>query len=89
MIAVPVIKAARKPARDLRDARGRPRNGTRAGSGGVLDPHRRPKVEAAVSAQESLLGQKVQMRQRFEIRAHWINGRDLHQDRQNGDIEGI
>lgn len=61
-IAVPVTKAARKPARDLRGARGRPKIGTRAGSGGVLEPHRRPKVEAAVSAQESLLGEKVQMR---------------------------
>src|SRR5258708_30428804 len=55
-IAVPVTKAARKPASDLRGARGRPRNGTRAGSGGVLEPHRRPKWEAAGSAQASLLG---------------------------------
>ena len=34
-IAAPVIEAARKPARDLRGANGRPRIGTREGSGGV------------------------------------------------------
>lgn len=34
-IAAPVIEAARKPARDLRGAKGRPRIGTREGSGGV------------------------------------------------------
>ncbi len=54
-IAAPVIEAARKPARDLRGASGRPRIGTREGSGGVWRPHRRPNVEAAVSAQERLL----------------------------------
>lgn len=42
-----------KPARLLRGARGRPKS--RAGSGGVSGPHRRPKVEAAVSAQDRLL----------------------------------
>ena len=66
-IAVPVTKAARKPARDLRGARGRPKIGTCEGSGGVLEPHRRPKVEAAVSAQESLLGQKYTDEATFEI----------------------
>lgn len=51
--AAPVSEAAMKPARLLRGARGRPRS--RAGSGGVSEPQRRPKVDAAVSAQERLL----------------------------------
>jgi hypothetical protein len=54
-ITAPVIEAARKPARDLRGASGRPRMGMRGGSGGVREPQRRPNVEAAVSAQERLL----------------------------------
>jgi len=54
-IAAPVIDAARKPARDFRGANGRPRIGTREGSGGVRRPHRRPNVEAAVSAQERII----------------------------------
>jgi hypothetical protein len=61
-IAVPVTRAARKPARDLHSAKGRPRIGMRAGSGGVLEPHRRSRAEAAVSAQECVLGEKVKMR---------------------------
>jgi len=56
-IAAPVMEAARKPARDLRGAKGRPRIGTRRGSGGVREPHSRPNVEAAVSAQERLVSQ--------------------------------
>ena len=55
-IAAPVRDAARKPATDFRGASGRPRMGTRGGSGGVREPHMRPNVEAAVSAQERLLG---------------------------------
>ena len=54
-ITAPVIEAARNPARDLRGANGRPRIGTREGSGRVWRPHKRPNVEAAVSAQERLL----------------------------------
>ena len=54
-IAAPVREAARKPATDFRGARGSPRMGMRGGSGGVREPHMRPNVEAAVSAQERLL----------------------------------
>lgn len=53
-IAAPVIEAARNPARDLRGASGIPRMGMRGGRGGVREPHKRPNVEAAVSAQERL-----------------------------------
>jgi len=52
----PVRLAAVNPARDLRDARGRRRSGTWRGRGGVSEPQRRPKVEAAVSAHERLRG---------------------------------
>jgi hypothetical protein len=51
--AAPVSEAAMKPAKLLRGARGRPKS--RAGSGGVSGPQSRPKVDAAVSAQERLL----------------------------------
>jgi hypothetical protein len=53
-INAPVREDAMNPARDLRRARGRWRSGTRGGRGGVYGPRRRPKVEAAVSAQERL-----------------------------------
>jgi hypothetical protein len=53
-MTAPVIEAARKPARDLRGANGSPRMGMREGRGGVREPHKRPNVEAAVSAQERL-----------------------------------
>lgn len=46
---VPTITAAKKPAEDLRDAKGGD------GRGGVLAPYNLPKVEAAVSAHESLV----------------------------------
>jgi hypothetical protein len=52
--AAPVSAAAAKPASDLRGASGSPRR--RRGSGGVRRPQSRPKVEAAVSAQERLGG---------------------------------
>jgi hypothetical protein len=83
-IAAPVIEAARKPARDLRGASGRPKTGTRGGRGGVREPHRRPKVEAAVSAQDRLLGwNKV----RAGLNA-WIHV-NSHQDGHDSDIERI
>lgn len=50
----PVTVAARKPADDFLAANGSLKIGRCEGRGGVLDPHRRPIVDAAVSAQDSL-----------------------------------
>jgi hypothetical protein len=52
---VPVTLAAVKPATDLRGASGRRRIGRREGRRDVLEPKKRPKVDAVVSAQERLL----------------------------------
>ena len=55
VMTAPVTEPAIKPATDLRGARGSPRMGRRAGRRGVYRPHRRPMVDAAVSAQDRLL----------------------------------
>jgi hypothetical protein len=56
-VAAPVTDAAANPASDLRGAKGSSKKGTRRGRG-VLDPKRRPNVEAAVSAQARLCGDR-------------------------------
>jgi hypothetical protein len=51
-VRAPVNEPAMKPARDLRGARGSPKN--EAGNAGVYRPHRRPNVDAFVSAHAKL-----------------------------------
>ncbi len=80
-MSVPVTHAATKPARDLRGARGRRRNGRREGSRGVTEPSIRPTVDAAVSAQDNL--------EAIRIRHGQGAAGDVHEDGYGCNIEGV